>query len=75
MNYEELKNLMKDQKEEMTPTERMRAYMAGETVDILPYSLLGDGPAMADIFGFTTRQAENDPEIAAEIIRDRKSVV
>lgn len=73
MNYEELKNLMKDQKEEMTPTERMRAYMAGETVDILPYSLLGDGPAMADIFGFTTRQAENDPEIAAEIIRRKKN--
>lgn len=73
MDYIELRHLMKEQKEEMTPSERMKAYMAGEEVDVLPYGLLGDEPAMADIFGFTTSQLDNDPEIAAEIIRRKKA--
>lgn len=37
MDYIELRHLMEEQKEEMTPSERMKAYMAGEEVDVLPY--------------------------------------
>lgn len=72
MEYEELKRCMSKQKEEMTPSERMKAYMAGEEVDFLPYALLGDDSAMADIFGYTTSQMDNDADIMADIIRKKK---
>lgn len=74
MDYQELIHLMNEQKEEMTPSERMQAYMAGEEVDVLPYSLLGDDPAMAEIFGYTTSQMDDDAEVIADIIRKKKEV-
>ena len=72
MEYEELKRLMSEQKEEMTAAERMKAYNAGEEVDYIPYTLQAPDPAMADIFGFTTTQFAKDFEVKSEVIRRRK---
>lgn len=40
MDYVELKKLIKNQKNEMTTSERIKAYNSGEEVDYLPFSLL-----------------------------------
>ena len=69
MTYDELKKAMSEQKEEMTPAERMKAYNAGEEVDYQPYTLQAPDPAMADMFGFTTTQFAKDFEVKKEIIR------
>lgn len=71
MNYAELKERMRKQKVEMTPAERMKAYLEGEEVDFLPYNLLDCDNALADVYGFTTEQIRMDFDILAEII-DRK---
>lgn len=72
MDYEQLKKLMRAQKDEMTAAERTRAYNAGEEVDYIPYTLQAPDPAMADIFGFTTTQFAKDFEVKSEVIRRRK---
>lgn len=40
MEYQELQQLMNEQCVEMTPTERLAAYLNGESVDFLPYDLI-----------------------------------
>jgi uroporphyrinogen decarboxylase len=72
MEYDELKQLMSLQKEEMTAAERMKAYNAGEEVDYQPYTLQAPDPAMADIFGFTTTQFAKDFEVKSEVIKRRR---
>lgn len=72
MNYDELKSLISEQKDEMTAAERMKAYNAGEEVDYNPYTLQAPDPAMADIFGFTTTRFSKDFEVKSEVIRRRK---
>lgn len=72
MEYEELKRLMSQQKEEMTAAERVEAYNAGEEVDYQPYTLQAPDAAMADIFGYTTTQFSKDFEVKSEVIRRRK---
>lgn len=73
MQYEELRKRMSEQKQEMTATERMRAYNAGGEVDYNPYTLQAPDPAIADIFGFTTTQFAKDFEVKCEVIRRRKA--
>lgn len=72
MDYEQLKKLMSEQKDEMTAAERLKAYNAGEEVDYNPYTLQAPDPAMADIFGFTTTQFAKDFEVKSEVIRRRR---
>ena len=46
MTKEELYRELVKQKMEMTPGERMKAYMAGEEVDCIPHRLLSADDAM-----------------------------
>lgn len=72
MEYQELKNRLGKQKEEMTAAERIKAYNAGEEVDYQPYTFAASEFAMADIYGFTTTQFSKDLEVKSEVIRRRK---
>lgn len=72
MNYDELKELMKDQKDEMTDGERGAAYFSGKEVDHIPFSLQSNEEAMTDIFGYTTAQSLNDIEVMKEVLRRRR---
>ncbi len=67
MDYEQLKRELKNQKVEMTPDERIKAYTRGEEVDCLPYFLNAPEAAFADIFGYTTKQM-NDIDVMIDII-------
>nr|WP_307998557.1 uroporphyrinogen decarboxylase family protein [uncultured Merdimonas sp.] len=69
MEYQQIKDFLEKEKEEMTPEERARDYAAGKEVDHIPYSLLGVGPALAVIFGYTTKEMDENLEITKEIIR------
>ena len=69
MDYQELKKLMNEQKEEMTPSERMAAYMKGEEVDCIPYGILSPEMAIADLMGYSTKQMSEDPEVMTKVIR------
>ncbi|MGN0422739.1 MAG: uroporphyrinogen decarboxylase family protein [Lachnospiraceae bacterium] len=71
MDYQELKRLMSEQKEEMTPSERMAAYMKGEEVDCIPYGILAPEMAIADLMGYSTKQMSEDPEVMAKVIREK----
>ncbi len=68
MDYSELKLKMKEVKPEMTPSERMKKYLAGEEVDHIPYSLISFYEALSEIYGYTTSQLNSDFNIFAEII-------
>ena len=70
MDYQELKKLMNEQKEEMTPSERMAAYMKGEEVDCIPYGILAPEMAIANLMGYSTKQMSEDPEVMAKVIRE-----
>ena len=72
MEREELESLFKQQVDAMTPGERARAYAAGEEVDYLPFSIQSNEEAMADVFGYTTAQWRNDPDVHIDIIRRRR---
>ena len=52
----------------MTPSERMKKYLAGEEVDHIPYSLISFYEALSEIYGYTTSQLNSDFNIFAEII-------
>ena len=69
MRYQDIKNYLADTKEEMTPEERGKAYAAGKEVDHIPYSLLGAGPAIAVNFGYSSKEADENLDIAKEVIR------
>lgn len=68
MDYVELKKLIKNQKNEMTTSERMKLYNNGEEVDYLPFSLLSADFAMANIFGYTTTQYNKNIDVKLKII-------
>jgi len=68
MDYSELKLKMKEVKSEMTPSERMKKYLAGEEVDHIPYGLISFYEALSEIYGYTTSQLNSDFNIFAEII-------
>lgn len=69
MEYQQIRNFLEKEKEEMTPEERAREYASGREVDHIPYSFLGVGPALAVIFGHTTKAMDEDLEITKEVIR------
>lgn len=68
MDYNELKENMKDVKSEMRPSERTKKYFSNEVVDHIPYSLHLVYYALAEIHGYTTSDMDADFDIYAEII-------
>lgn len=68
MDYNDLKQEMKNLKSEMSPGERTKKYFAGGRVDHIPYSLHLVYFALAEIHGYTTSQMNADFDIYAEII-------
>lgn len=68
MNREELYKEMRTQKEEMTPSERMTAYMKGEEVDVLPYGLLAPEDALAHIWGYTKGEVHRSFELRCKLL-------
>lgn len=73
MNYAELKELMKNQKEEMTSLERVKAYNEGKEVDYLPFMLHAPDFAMSNIFGYTTMEYNRDFEIRIKVIEEMRN--
>lgn len=71
MDYMELKKRMLTQKTEMAPGERMKAYLAGEEVDMIPYTLQLPEPALAQTYGYTTGQYAQDFEVFVDVIKRR----
>lgn len=72
MEYQELKKALEEQKEEMTPQERMQAYMRGEEVDHIPYAMLGEDPMIGEIYGYTTSQIGEHFDLQVEIIKRKE---
>lgn len=72
MEYRDIQEYLATHKDQMSASERMRAYNAGELVDYQPYTLQAPEPAMADIFGYTTKQFATDFEVTKDIIRRRR---
>ncbi len=72
MNREELHRLFESQVDEMKPGERAAGYAAGKEVDYLPFSIQSNEEAMADLFGYTTAQWRNDPQVHIDVIRRRR---
>lgn len=71
MDYLELKSEMKNYEVKMSSAERMHKYLNGEKVDHLPYTLQLPEPALANIYGYTTSQMENDIDIFKDIVEKR----
>ena len=71
MDYVELKKRMSQQTVEMSPGERMKAYLAGEEVDMLPYAMVLPEPALAGVYGYTTGQMARDFEVFVDVINRR----
>lgn len=70
MNYEELKKAMNSVPDCMTNAERNKAYASGERVDRIPVSI-GSEEAIADIYGYSSKEFRNNSDIAAEVLRRR----
>lgn len=68
MDYTELKNEMQKQKPEYSHGERVRKYFSGEEVDYQPYVLLAPYQALSEVYGFTTKEMDNNFEIYSKII-------
>ncbi|MBZ2174716.1 hypothetical protein K8M07_05580 [Schnuerera sp. xch1] len=71
MDYLELKSEMDNYKVEMSSAERSYKYFNGEKVDHLLYTLQLPEPALANIYGYTTYQMENDINVFKDIIGKR----
>ena len=71
MNYEELQKLMREQKVEMTPKERMTAYNKGEEVDFNPYKLQGPDPCITNILGYKTSDFAKNYDVVEAVTRSR----
>lgn len=54
---------------EMTPSERMSAYLKGEEVDCLPYGWVAPRAALANLWGITREEIRNSFEASAEVIK------
>ena len=72
MNKEELHELFVNHVDEMTQGERAMGYAAGDEVDYIPFSIQSNEEAMADLFGYTTAQWRNDPNVHIDVIRRRR---
>ena len=72
MDYAELKERMAEIHPEMTGGQIAAGYAAGEEVDYIPFSIQSNEEAMANVFGYTTAQWRNDPEVHADVIKRRR---
>lgn len=72
MDKEQIARLFADSSDQMTDDERGAAYAAGQKVDHIPYSLLGNEEAFADLYGYMTAQWRDDPKAHIDIIRRRR---
>ncbi len=73
MDREELYRELSKQKEEMTPQERIEAYLRGEETDYLPYGLLAPEDALAYIWGYTKGQVHRSFDVRCEMVRKKKA--
>ncbi|MGN1378450.1 MAG: uroporphyrinogen decarboxylase family protein, partial [Dorea sp.] len=60
---------MKNQKEEMTPGERIASYLRGEEVDVQPYGLLAPEDALAYIWGYTKGEVHRSFDLRCELLK------
>ena len=72
MQPEELKRHFETYVDAMTQGERAMAYASGELADHIPYSIQSNEEAMADIFGYTTAQWRDDPNVHIDILERRR---
>lgn len=70
MNYEELKQAIREIPDSMTSSERSRAYMSGDLVDHIPVSI-GSEEAMADVYGYSSEQFRTDLDVTADVLMKR----
>lgn len=73
MDRDTLYRELKAQKVEMTPDERISAYLRGEEVDCIPYAFLAPGDALANIWGYTKGDVRRSFDIRCELIRRKKA--
>lgn len=73
MEAQKLSEALKNQKVEMSPEERIHAYLKGEEVDHIPYAMLGEDPAIAEIYGLTTSQVGADFERQVYVTEKKRS--
>lgn len=71
MDYAELKERMREYPDTMTDGERGKAYAAGERVDRIPFSIQSNEQAMAGVYGYTTKQFIEDPQVNIDVLRRR----
>lgn len=60
---------VKNYKNQMTPSERMEKYMAGEVVDHIPYSIMRIENPLIEPMGYTTSDYNNNFDVMAEVIQ------
>ena len=74
MTKEELYREMAAQKVEMTPGDRMKAYMAGEEVDCIPHRLLSADDAMGVAWGYSKHDLYTDLDVRAAQLRKKQEL-
>lgn len=72
MDKDQIARLFAACPDRMTNEERTAAYAAGEKVDRIPFSLLGNEEAFANVFGYTTAQWRDDPKVYIDVIRRKR---
>ena len=72
MLQDDIKRHFETYVDKMTQGERAAAYAAGEEADHIPYSIQSNEEAMAGIFGYTTAQWREDPDVHIDILRRRR---
>ncbi len=74
MTKEELYRELVKQKMEMTPDERMKAYMAGEEVDCIPHRLLSADDALGVAWGYSKHDLYNNLDVRAAQLRKKQKL-
>ena len=74
MTKEELYREMAKQKVETTPSERMKAYMAGEEVDCIPHRLLSADDAFGVAWGYSKHDLYNNLDVRAAQLRKKQEI-
>ena len=74
MTKEELYRELVKQKMEMTPGERMKAYMAGEEVDCIPHRLLSADDALGVAWGYSKHDLYNNLDVRAAQLRKKQEL-
>ena len=68
MGKSEIARIFADSSDQMTDDERGAAHAVGQKVDHIPYSLLGNEEAFANLYGYTTAQWRDDPKAHIDIM-------